>query len=70
MRYPNFATALRQIGTVKEIQSTLGVKRRQVFEYLAGRNLPRAEIILPHQSLVVAAQQDIREHPPTISSAS
>jgi hypothetical protein len=61
MRYPRFAQKLRQHGTPAEIVKRFGFSRRQTFEYLAGRNLPRAEKILQHPDLVQAAQADIAE---------
>jgi hypothetical protein len=60
MRYPNFAAALRSYGSAKEIQARLGIKSRaQVFEYLGGRSLPRAEKILPFPDLIEAARRDV-----------
>lgn len=59
MRYPNFAAEIKRFGSVNEIIERFGFSRRQVFEYLAGRNLPRAEKILPYPELVAAAQRDL-----------
>ncbi len=62
MRYMNFAVALRRYGTVKEIQERLGVKSRtQVFQYLAGKALPRTEKLLVHPDLLDAARSDLAE---------
>jgi hypothetical protein len=60
MRFPRFAQTLRQHGSSAEIMRRFGFSRRQTFEYLAGRSLPRAEKILQHPELVEAAQADIR----------
>lgn len=65
MRYPNFAAEIKRFGTPAEIMKRFGFSRRQVFEYLAGRSLPRAEKILPYPELVAAAQRDL---PPMLSN--
>ena len=59
MRYPQFAKVLRQYGTPSDIIQHFGFSRRQTFEYLAGRSLPRTEKILQYPDLVAAAQEDI-----------
>lgn len=62
MKYPNFARALRGIGTPAKIKDTLGFGRRQVFEYLAGNSLPHAEKLLLHPDLAEAARLDALEN--------
>ena len=58
----NFAVALRRYGTVEEIQERLGVKSRtQVYQYLAGKALPRTEKLLVHPDLLDAARSDLAE---------
>ena len=58
----NFAVALRRDGTVEEIQERLGVKSRtQVYQYLAGKALPRTEKLLVHPDLLDAARSDLAE---------
>jgi hypothetical protein len=64
MRYPHFAAEIKRLGTPAEIMERFGFSRRQVFEYLAGRSLPRAEKILPYPELVAAAQRDLRVDAP------
>lgn len=64
MRYPHFAAELRRLGSPADIMQRFGFSRRQVFEYLAGRSLPRAEKILPYPELVAAAQRDLRPATP------
>lgn len=62
MRYPNFAAALRRHGKIADIQEKFGFSRTQTIQYLAGRNLPRAEKILPFPDLTDAARQDVLTH--------
>lgn len=60
MRYPHFAAALKQYGTIKDIQARLGIRSRtQVIQYLAGRSLPKAEKLLAHPELLEAARRDV-----------
>lgn len=64
MRYPHFAAELRRFGTAEQIAKRFGFSRRQVFAYLAGQNLPRAEKLLIYPDLVAAAQRDLNPAAP------
>ncbi|MEI8167012.1 MAG: hypothetical protein WCG26_11555 [Chloroflexales bacterium] len=65
MRYPHFAAALRQYGTIREVQRQLGIRSQsQVITYRAGRALPKAEKFLAHPDLVAAARQDVMDQTP------
>jgi hypothetical protein len=59
MKYGNFAAALKAHGTPAQIVKKFGFNRRQVFEYLAGRALPRAEKIVAHPDLIDAIRHDV-----------
>lgn len=69
MQYPRFAEALRRHGTPAEIVERFGFSRRQTFEYLAGRSLPRSEKLLPHPDLVEAARADLANRAPEAVAA-
>lgn len=58
-KYPHFVEALRAYGTPAQIIERTGFNRRQVFEYLSGRALPRAAALLRHPELVEAARRDV-----------
>jgi hypothetical protein len=64
MKYPTFAAALRRYGSPTAIILHFGWKRRQVFEYLAGRSLPRAEKLLRYPDLLEAARCDVEAAQP------
>lgn len=62
MTYPEFAKALRAMKqSPEQIALLFGCSRRQVFEYLAGRKLPPARVLLRHPALTVAALRDVPE---------
>lgn len=58
--YPEFAKALRAMNKAPaDIGKMLGCSKRQAFEYLAGRKLPPASVLLRHPDLTVAALRDV-----------
>jgi hypothetical protein len=68
-KFPHFAEALRAHGTPAEIVERFGFSRRQTFEYLAGRSLPRTEKIILHPDLIEAARRDIAGRVPEAVAA-
>jgi hypothetical protein len=57
--FPSFAEAIRKYP-VNTARAMLGVRYSQIFEYRAGRKLPKAERLLMYSDLTEAAKQDVQ----------
>lgn len=66
MRYPNFAQALKERGSIEEAMRLLDCGRTQAIQYREGRTLPKAEKLLRHPELLDAARRDVQTPSPQV----